>query len=640
MTARLRYGIALAIVITLIYIQQDFVIYAGEDGLKAEEMKENIEEKETEETSGKDLFGDEEGKPAGKGEGSLGEEEKPPEEGGDQTGDGEEKPPVEEPPAEEEKPIERYEIKLPEADGNKGYYVNKPEVTIKHVSERGITKYCLIQGDKKTEEKILKEKGEKAVIEKKMFSEGKNILHVWMEDEKEGRIEEFELKKEILVDTIEPEIYMSVPKGFENWYQGQVILSVSGKDAVSGVEKISCKADGKTIGTADKDYREFTITQTSIQGKGVEVKVTAWDKAGNKSERIKHIFLDGKSPEIAVMGVKNYMITGKAADITCEVDEENILQEYYAQITWENVRGKKKQMSVNNWETDGTKKVLTQKLKKDGIYHIKFHAKDMSGHEEDKEMQIIVDKTDPVIRYAESLKGQYLKKFQWNYTPEKMFWDFTTYTYEIRLDGQLYHMGDVFDREGTHRITVKVTDAAGNKAQSAAEFVIDHTAPEIIFYNIKDGEEYEEERGFKVELKGAEDTIRQIQINGENQKITPGNRTYEYSMDTCKDYEVTVKAKDRAGNEAEKTIYFQIIPKKTFMNVITGKVKSYGDTAETKKRIQTEPSEDEKKEDAPYMKMAGIGILGILLVLGAVIVLTGRRKEIESQDKQENRESL
>lgn len=76
------------------------------------------------------------------------------------------------------------------------------------------------------------------------------------------------------------------------------------------------------------------------------------------------------------------------------------------------------------------------------------------------------------------------------------------------------------------------------------------------------------------------------------------------------------------------------------MNVITGKVKSYGDTAETKKRIQTEPSEDEKKEDAPYMKMAGIGILGILLVMGAVIVLTGRRKETESQDKQENRESL
>lgn len=629
MTARLKYFIALVIVMTLIYIQQDFVIYAGEEALEPAAGQE-------------ELPGERESMPEGEdGEQPDDGGEQPPAEGGETSGGGEEQPPVEEeqPPVEEEKVIEEYEVKIPKADGKEGYYISKPEIAVKHNSEWGVTKYCLIQEDKKTEEKVLKEKGEKAVIEGKIFLEGKNVLHIWMEDEKGEKLKEFELKKEILVDTKAPEIHMSVPGGFESWYQGQVQLKVSGGDLVSGAEKITCMAAGKEVGTVNKAWGEFMIDQPSIQGKGTEVRVVIQDRAGNKSERVKYIYIDGRAPEIAVAGIKNYMITGKTADITCEVDEENMLQEYYAQITWENVQGKKKQIAVNDWKTDGTKRTFTQSLEKDGVYCIDIHAKDMSGREESKEMQIIIDKTDPVIRYVESLKGKYLKEFRWDYTPEKMFWDFTTYTYEIRMNGKLYHMGDVIDREGTHWMTVKVTDAAGNRAQSTAVFNIDHTAPEIIFHNVEEGEEYEEERTFKVELAGAEDTIRQIQINGENQKVIPGISIHEYSLDTCKDYEVTVKAADKAGNEAEKTIYFQIIPKKTLLKTIAGKVRTYENTAITKEHPQMIQS-GEGEEETAFLKMAGAGILGILIALGAITVFIHKKSEAGRQRKQEDREGL
>ena len=130
-------------------------------------------------------------------------------------------------------------------------------------------------------------------------------------------------------------------------------------------------------------------------------------------------------------------------------------------------------------------------LKNDGIYHMKVLAKDISGHVSEEKFQVIIDKTNPVIRYVETLNGQQLKKFKWDYPVNQMIRDFTTYVYEMRVDGKLYHMGEVIDSEGRHRMTVKATDAAGNKAQMTADFVVDHTAPEIIFRNIEGGEAYE-----------------------------------------------------------------------------------------------------------------------------------------------------
>lgn len=553
---------------------------------------------------------------------------------GEDTGDGEEGSEgdtgdEEKPPIPEKKPIEEYEIKIPETDGKAGYYVRKPEVVIKHVSERGVTRYCLTHGDKKLAEKTLKVQGEKSVIGEKEFVEGKNIFHIWMEDEEGKKLEKFETKKEFLIDTQAPEISMSVPKGFEAWYQGQVVLSVKGEDTVSQIEKIICKSDDKVLGNMDKAQGEFLITQASQQEKGVEITVVAQDKAGNKSERIKRVYIDNRPPRLKLSGVKNYTIAGHDVLLSCEAEEENKLQEYYAEIIWENVKGKRKVLRVSDWEGDGIKKTLSQKLDKDGTYYIKVYVKDASGQDAAEELQIIIDKTDPVIQRVETLRGKYLKKFQWNYPPHKMIWDFTTYSYEIRIDGRLYHIGKTIDLEGSHKMTVRVTDAAGNHAQVSAGFVIDHTAPEIIFDNVEDGGEYEEKRTLNVKLKETGDTIRQIQINGEKQKMNPGKSVYEYALHTCKDYEVTVKASDVAGNLAEETIYFQIIPKKTFAKSVVDKVLFHKDIpkSDSSKRI-LENREKQQDRKSFFPRTSGIRLAGAILAIGAVLIW-GRRKWIK-----------
>lgn len=648
MAGKLKYIIALIVVLGLIYVQQNSVTYAEENPSDRGEVTEEGGTVEGEDkppitgedklpTEGEDKHPEEgEDRPPAEGEDKPAEgedkppaegEDKPPEEGEDKPpAEGEDKPPMEgedKPPVEEEKKaIEEYKIEIPKPNGKQGYYTKKPQITIFHTSKAGVTKYCLKHGDSKPNEKTLKKKGDKAVISEKMFLEGKNILHVWMEDDEGKKLEKYELKKEFLIDTKEPEIQMSVPEGFDTWYQDKVILSVSGEDYGSGIVKISCREGDRSLGSISKQQGEFMVSRPSTSGKGVDVTVTAEDKAGHKCERVKTVFIDKAAPEVTITGAENYMITGKSVKLAYEISEENMLQEFYAQTVWTNIKGKKRQLSSTEWKNNGKKKTLTQTLKNDGMYHVKVQAKDMSGHVSMKDMQVIIDKTNPVIRYIETLDGKQLKKFKWEYPLHQMIQDFTTYAYEMRIDGQLYHMGETFSTEGKHRMTVKATDAAGNKAQAAADFIVDHTAPEIIFRNIEGGREYEEELTFNVDLAKEDDMIRQIQINGDDQKTDSKRISYEYTLHECKDYEVTVKAYDKAGNESVKTLFFKLVPKKSLVERIAEPVKmqwNMGKNADIQLPETAEEGEWQDSGRSVLMKAISFILIVSLLIISGIL---------------------
>ena len=428
---------------------------------------------------------------------------------------------------------------------------------------------------------------------------------------------------------------MSVPQGFDAWYQQQVTLNVEGDDSESGISSISCAVGGKVIGSVERKQGSFVITYPSVMQKGVEVTVTAEDKAGNKSVQIKTVYIDKEVPKVTITGAKNYMITSKSIVVTGTIDEENGLKDFDMKIIRESTEGTKKKMSVSEWKEEGTKKTVRYLLKKDGIYYIEIRATDLSGYTSTQKMQVIIDKTNPVIGYIDTLNQKYMKKFQWNYHPRDIIKDFTTYTYDVRLDGQLYPKGKSVTAEGRHKITVKAIDAAGNKAQAEAEFIIDHTAPEIIFQNIKDGEEYEEECSFQVELGKEEDIIQQIQINGEKQRIDLGLKKYEYTLHECQDYEIVVKATDRAGNEAEKRIYFQIVPKKLFIKRITEPVKKYlGAEHGQEKESSKEANAIQPTMKVPLiLKIASVSTIGMILILSGYLLRKKHREKEETEEK-------
>lgn len=571
-------------VLVLIYIQQATVIIYAENAEKSMDAEGGTEN--TEKPEGEDITS---------GEGEEDDEE----------------------PEEPKPEIKSFLTEFSKADGKEGIYVTKPEVWIRHVSERGVTRYQLVKETKILTQGILEQEGQEAMIAGESFGEGEHKLEVWMEDEEGQTVKEFALQETFLVDTQAPEIRMEVPGGFDAWHKECAILNVDASDGVSGVRKLICYANGQCMGEAKGNKGKFEIQGTSFSGKGVEVQVTAEDRAGNQSSRVKSVYIDNKAPRAEINGVEDYMITSEPLSVVYEVQEENILSECSAFAEWQNVQGKQSVLPVPEWENIKDGKRTVQRLTEDGIYQLKVSAVDKAGYQAEQNMQVIIDKENPVIQYVDRLDGKYMKSFCWDYPEREMVLDFTTFTSEVRLDGMLYPLGKRVREEGNHVLEVNAKDAAGNQALARAEFVIDHTPPEIIFKHVEEGKEYEEKQTFKVELGDPKDTIEGVQINGEKQKIHAGSKAFQSTVQEYQDYEIKVTAVDKAGNKSEKSLMFTVVPEKTFFQKIADPVvKTLSKQEDVKKHESAERSD---KEEGRTKSMATV----VLAIVAASAVGTG-----------------
>lgn len=571
-------------VLVLIYIQQATVIIYAENAEKSMDAEGGTEN--TEKPEGEDITS---------GEGEEDDEE----------------------PEEPKPEIKSFLTEFSKADGKEGIYVTKPEVWIRHVSERGVTRYQLVKETKILTQGILEQEGQEAMIAGESFGEGEHKLEVWMEDEEGQTVKEFALQETFLVDTQAPEIRMEVPGGFDAWHKECAILNVDASDGVSGVRKLICYANGQCMGEAKGNKGKFEIKGTSFSGKGVEVQVTAEDRAGNQSSRVKSVYIDNKAPRAKINGVEDYMITSEPLSVVYEVQEENILSECSAFAEWQNVQGKQSVLPVPEWENIKDGKRTVQRLTEDGIYQLKVSAVDKAGYQAEQNMQVIIDKENPVIQYVDRLDGKYMKSFCWDYPEREMVLDFTTFTSEVRLDGMLYPLGKRVREEGNHVLEVNAKDAAGNQALARAEFVIDHTPPEIIFKHVEEGKEYEEKQTFKVELGDPKDTIEGVQINGEKQKIHAGSKAFQSTVQEYQDYEIKVNAVDKAGNKSEKSLMFTVVPEKTFFQKIADPVvKTLSKKEDVKKHESAERSDT---EEGRTKSMATV----VLAIVAASAVGTG-----------------
>lgn len=469
--------------------------------------------------------------------------------------------------------IERYELQIPKEDGEHGYYVTKPEIHILHVSEYGITKYQLYHEKELVIEGELAEKGKECIWKQEQFEEGNYCLKVWMEDLDGNELEEMLLEKEWKIDTLAPEISLSLPHGFDAWYQQEARLTIRSSDGGSNVKQVVCTSGGQKLGEFQDAQGSVMVNFPSTGGKGTEVEVCVWDYAGNCTTKTVRIYIDGAAPQVTMEGAENYMITSKPVQMSFAATDDNLLKNVQAKIVWETTGGTQKKRKVRTWNLTGERAQAEERLEKDGLYEITVKAEDMSGYQTEKKMQVILDQKNPVIWHVDELEQQYLKEFQWQYEPEETVRDFTTYTYEIRLDGNLYALGRTIEKEGAHTLEIQATDAANNTARAKAQFVIDHTKPQIIFQDVEEGETYEKQKTVKITLKDTGDKIKKITINGKEQNLSNRKMIYEYTMDEPQDYRMIVQAIDRAGNEAEESIFFTLEQEKTMLEKIAEPVK-------------------------------------------------------------------
>lgn len=543
---------------------------------------------------------------------------------------GEDKDDTEENPddKEDKPPIECFKVVIPPEDGQNGYYKTRPEVEVSHNGERGVTRYCFTDSSGRREEGGLTEKDGSFKIGQERFLEGSNHLSVWMEDEDGKCIEEYALEKTFLVDTQPPSVRIQTPMGAEAWYQKEVFINASGEDGIKGsqIEEIACFVGSQKIGSSREASAGFLISYASAGGKAVPVTVRVTDRAGNTARETCGLYIDQRPPRTAVEGVSDYMITSEPVEVAYRIEEENAVGKMEAGARWEDPRGQVRYLAAEEWKEEEGGRSARQTLAEDGIYQLSVSAWDQAGYEGSSKGQVIIDSEDPVIRHVDELDGQYMKSFCWEYPAEETVEDFTSYTYSVYLDGRPYHIGENVLREGRHVLEVQAEDAAGNKGRAEAGFAIDRTAPRIIFGNARDGQVYEEAMNFEVLLEDQEDYIEEIRINGALQEISAKKKTYSYTVKECRDYEVLVKAYDRAGNYAVSRMDFTVAHKQSLLNKFAGPIrKMLGVPVQESTK---EPAiRDQEEAGAEPIRRGGIVLLS-LAGTGCMTAIVWRRKTI------------
>lgn len=619
MGRKLKSMTALVVVMIMLYCQQAVfadLAYAKEKDVLSEEVNEDYIEYEddVDDNAGEDVGEEgEASKEDGGDEMTPGEEEEEPKED-----EGEEKPEE----GEEPKEILCFESIIPKENGENGYYVTKPEIEICHISERGVTKYSFTDGDGQIIEGELRHPGENIRIESERFQEGTNHLSVWMEDEEGRRIEDHTLEKEFKVDTIAPVIRIQTPRGTDAWYQKEVFISVAGEDGDKGsqAEWISCYSEHQIFGNSNQPDAGFRITGLSAKGNAVPVTVRIKDRAGNYAQKTVGLYIDHQPPKTSIKGVENYMITSQPVEVEYRVDEDNGIGQASTNTEWEDTQGKVAVMKAEEWKETEEGVCSRQLLEEDGIYRLKVEAKDLSGYEDSSNAQVIIDKENPVIGYVDRIDRKYLQSFCWDYPVEEWIRDFTSYTYAITLDGKPYHMGEKVLREGNHMLEIKAVDSAGNTGTAKARFVIDHTPPQVVYQGLEEGATYEEKREFQITLNDQEDFIEEIRINGKLQDTASKSKMYQYSVQDCKAYEISVKAYDKAGNKTTSRMHFQVTAKDGILKrIVKPVIKKLGGSSEAAKEEEPLQRIDEKRIGGRIIIVFGIALIIGILGSGGII---------------------
>lgn len=527
--------------------------------------------------------------------------------------------------------IKGYQLVYDEPDGKNGYYISVPRITLRHQDEGLITKYRFTNPAGECDEGELSfERNE--ICWKGLTGDGTYSLELWMEkiprpeppnpeppepespnpeptnpeqpesgspdseplnrelisatdieepEEQPPEYAEEELKKwsqnfSWRVDSVPPEIQIISPLK-QQWYSQEVLVQASAQDHESGVSVLS-GGDGEVSCQSGGGQIQFKVKRVSTGGHPVGIWLAAEDKAGNRREETIPVYIDRTSPALFISGADNYLISGRDLELTFTVQEENICKGMEVLMEQENPEGERSETRLSEWKAADDGYVAAVQLNQDGIYRFHVSASDAAGNRAEKYRQVIVDKTNPIIRFVELFQGKWVKEFCWNYEVSETIEDFTTYTYHLELDGRLYTPGQRVFREGRHILRLSAQDSAGNEAFSTAEFMIDNTPPVILCeeqegQKITDGQHFEKEAAIQIRTENAEDSITEIRINGKKQNISEERNVYSYSLDEEKSYEIMVSATDKAGNEVIKELGIQIVREKSLAERVAEPVK-------------------------------------------------------------------
>lgn len=441
--------------------------------------------------------------------------------------------------------------------------------------------------------------------------------------DKAGNKSELSVSEKILCENTLPEIQIETESSIEMWHSDPVKIHVKVSDPFlsSGLRSLKCYVQGEVWVHKENDYNTgvtdmeagFTVDIPSEGGQGIPVIVEALDWAGNYHSESRQVYIDNTAPVIQSEGIHDNMIAGKSIKGKMIIQEENDLVSAKMEI-WKITSAKKREL-LDEKEIEPEPLSGSQKLEwdvsfdKDGTYEINLTAKDRAGHESSQNYQVILDQTNPVIRYVDQMQGAYVPYFQWNYGKEEVVQDETDYSYDIFLDGMFYTTGKRITKEGSKILQIKAVDAAGNESTAEAVFQIDHTPPKIRIYDVEDGSSYDDTAAVSISVDGKGEYLKEISINSEKMKLDANCQIFTQSFQEPENYQIQVLAEDLAGNQEKEQITFRIEEKKQ----LTGGV--WKPITRIFRNVKEEPDQSEKQEAIKQEKSPAVWILILCFVM-------------------------
>lgn len=303
-----------------------------------------------------------------------------------------------------------------------------------------------------------------------------------------------------------------------------------------------------------RNAKKTSLQHTFSQDGTYQITFTAKDKAGNVASTKTITFsVDQTKPEISIMGSSNYQQWDRAATIQFVVEES-----YYSgnkvsiQGTKTDIDGKVTELEISSFVSSGKRSVLAQTFGEDGVYALSIRCEDEAGNRDEKSIHFTVDQSAPQIRGVEACSGKYYQEFCLANSLEDVFKDLTVVSYHILLNGVEYSGTERVTQDGKYELYVEAEDELGHVSRRNVEFVIDHTAPKILFSGVKEGQTVYDQGEIEFVLANTEDEITSVRMNG----VEYGGDTRVLSYSEYGPYRIEVDCVDKAGNAVTRTLYF------------------------------------------------------------------------------------
>lgn len=327
--------------------------------------------------------------------------------------------------------------------------------------------------------------------------------------------------------------------------------------------------------TFNNTGKTSNLANTFTEDGDYTITMTAVDRAGNEATPQTLSFtVDCTAPSVTLTGTKDYFVTNQPVTL------DFLVKEAYFETNQVQIRGsrrlangKTEAINISGWSNTGISSSLSNEFMEDGYYTITISATDKAGNNKQQTIHFTIDTEAPVIGDLSQYDGKYLSSFELKESLEDLISELSVPTVKMTLNGEAYD-GHEITEDGKYTLVIEVVDEVGLSSTKTVEFVIDKTAPKIIFAGVEDKKTYTEAVRLNLSLENESDTIVEILINGEPYELTEGQSSYDISFDTFGDYEVVVLTIDEAGNDNSQTIQFTYAEHKNmaFLWIVIGAV--------------------------------------------------------------------